>query len=829
MDLSDPLALARQIVENTDTNLFLTGKAGTGKTTFLRKLQSTCPKRLIVLAPTGIAAINAGGMTLHSFFQLPFSPFVPGANYVNHTFRINEQKIKLIRYLELIIIDEISMVRADVLDAVDATLKRIRRDQRPFGGVQMLLIGDLQQLAPVVRDEEWELLSNEYDSPYFFSSHSLRQTEYAIVELEKVHRQNDARFINLLNNLRTSTDIENSIRILNEQCCREIPQEADDGSIQLVTHNHQAAQINESELANLPGVPFTYKAKIEGKFPELSYPTSADLVLKKDVQVMFVKNDAQKRFFNGMIGKITFISQRGFTVTPLSSPSQSIEVSPETWENTRYTLDKDSQTIVEQREGSFTQYPVRLAWAITIHKSQGLTFDKVKINASAAFAHGQAYVALSRCRTLEGIVLTSPIPPSAIIADRHIDLFQQEVHSHSVGEKQLREMRNRYALHLVTDLFSFEKERAAFSSLVRLYAESLYHTYPKTLTALSETLNRFDTGITAVAKNFYKFYSRSWSNGNDVPVPVSLQERIRKGARYFHDELGHCAASVKAAETETDNKILGKKLKKAVEEWDAAFRIHSALLEYTAQHGFDLQAYQDERAGLLHTQAAHRTGHTCDGGKATPDSAQSQQPEVHHQTAYNKLISWRRTKMKAEGKPAYVVMQSQVLIRLANALPRNSAELSAIKGLGTQRIKAYGQELIELLAPFATQSEESKAELSDDSAPESEKQGKEATRLVSLRMFQKGMRPKDIAESRHLKESTILGHLSSFFVTGEVDFSDLMEKSRGEALLFLCRQCESVSEHKLRHIKDVSGDAFSFEEIRMALDFIKAQDGKSSD
>lgn len=829
METIDSLSLARQIVEDTDTSLFLTGKAGTGKTTFLHRLQATCPKHLVILAPTGIAAINAGGMTLHSFFQLPFSPFIPGTAPVNHTFRINEQKIKLIRNLELIIIDEISMVRADVLDAIDATLKRIRRDQRPFGGIQLLLIGDLQQLAPVVKDEEWDLLKNLYDSPYFFSSHALRQMDYATVELEKVHRQNDERFIRLLNNLRTSSDLDSTIKELNQRCYHNTVQGVDDGCIHLVTHNHQAAQINEQELAELPGEAYTFHARIDGKFPEMSYPTSSALVLKKGAQVMFVKNDTQKRFFNGMIGKITSINAKGFSVTPSSDTSKSIEVSQETWENTRYALDKDTQSVIEQREGSFTQYPVRLAWAITIHKSQGLTFDKVRINASAAFAHGQAYVALSRCRTLEGIVLTSPIPQSAIIADRHIDLFQQEIKAHAVGESQLRQMRNQHTLNLITNLFSFERERIAFASVVRIFEESLYKAYPETLSALKEALHRFDTSIMSVARNFYNFYSRKWEDCDTTSVPEPLQERIRKGAHYFYEELEYSAACISSAEVETDSQAIKKKLKRAVEDWDTSFRTHSALLDYTSRNGFQLQAYQAERAKLLHTKPA-RNAPATNGTSAQSARLKSPLQEIHNQAAYEKLVAWRRAKMKAEGKAAYLVMQTSVLVQLANTLPQSDAELAVIKGLGTQRINAYGQELITLLQPFAEANVGTLTlSSSQESATESTKKEKVHTRIATLQLFQKGMRPQEIAETRGLKESTILQHLSSFFSTGEVSLTDLMEETRASSLAALCRQFDNSQEHVLTQIREKSGDAFSYEEIRMALAFIKAKSNDSAD
>ena len=426
MEMSEEAKLALQIVETTGSNLFLTGKAGTGKTTFLRELKRTTSKRNVVLAPTGIAAINAEGVTIHSFFQLPFAPFVPDTSVLQSgRFKFSKQKIKIMRSLDLIVIDEISMVRADLLDAVDSVWRHYRRNDRPFGGVQLLLIGDLGQLAPVAKDEEWTLLSRYYETPYFFSSRALRQTDYSVVELTHVYRQSDRQFVELLNRVRDNHADAEVLRQLNSRYVPDFQPREEEGYIRLTTHNAMAQQINSAELDKLPGETFTFRAEVEGKFPELSFPTDEVLELKKDAQVMFVKNDSspEKRYYNGMIGRITAISSKGFCVRPKDS-NELIEVDQEEWENNRYELDETTKEIKEVREGLFRQYPVKTAWAITIHKSQGLTFEKATIDfGSGTFAGGQAYVALSRCRSLEGMTLCQPVTHTQVFVRPEVTQF----------------------------------------------------------------------------------------------------------------------------------------------------------------------------------------------------------------------------------------------------------------------------------------------------------------------------------------------------------------------------------------------------------------------
>ena len=422
MSQNRELDIARFIVEKTDSNIFLTGKAGTGKTTFLKDVKKYTKKNHIVLAPTGVAAVNAGAMTIHSFFQFGFGPYVKGISEPEGNYMMRREKRELIKSLELIIIDEISMVRADVLDHINDELQRIRRNSEPFGGVQLLMIGDLQQLPPITPDNELEILKPHYDSMYFFDSKSLRNSDYYCIELKSVYRQTDQRFIDILNRVRTGDVTHSDLDELNLHHVADFRPAQGDNYIQLVTHNRMADAINQREMAALSADTFMFDAKVTGTFPEDAFPTSRQLEIKKGAQVMFVKNDPDKRFINGMLGEVEEVSDDSIRVR-LSGKDNIVKVEPTAWENIRYHMNEETHKIESTKIGSFMQYPIKPAWAITIHKSQGLTFDKAVIDAHEAFSPGQAYVALSRCRSLDGMVLSEKLTQRAIITDSIVDEY----------------------------------------------------------------------------------------------------------------------------------------------------------------------------------------------------------------------------------------------------------------------------------------------------------------------------------------------------------------------------------------------------------------------
>lgn len=424
---NDTFRLAADLVMYTYQNIFLTGKAGTGKTTFLHYIRQHTHKQVIVAAPTGVAAINAGGVTLHSLFQLPFEAFVPnfeGKRKLDYHFKVRKSKVEMFRELELLIIDEVSMLRADTLDAIDVTLKRFRGNSRPFGGVQVLFIGDLFQLPPVVHNEEWENLKAYYRSPFFFDAQVLQHNQPVSVELTKVYRQTEQSFVDILNRIRVNRATDADFHYLNRLYNPQFQLTKENKYIVLTTHNYRADKINEEELSKLSGKTVLFHGRVKGDFSENSLPADMDLRLKAGAQVMFVKNDSgdKKRYYNGKLAEVTFVKPESIFVR--FQDGMEMEVEPETWQNIRYSLN-DAGEIEEQEIGSFSQYPLRLAWAITIHKSQGLTFDKVVIDAGQAFAAGQVYVALSRCTSLGGIVLYSQIDAKTVTSNEDISAFSQ--------------------------------------------------------------------------------------------------------------------------------------------------------------------------------------------------------------------------------------------------------------------------------------------------------------------------------------------------------------------------------------------------------------------
>lgn len=478
METNPQLELAFDYLEYTGTSVFLTGKAGTGKTTFLKELRHRSPKRMIVVAPTGVAAINAGGVTIHSFFQLPFGPYIvgqamersEGSNRFSHKF--SREKINIIRSMDLLVIDEVSMVRADLLDAINDMLCRYRDREKPFGGVQLLMIGDLQQLAPVVKEEEWSLLQAYYDSPFFFCSRALQAVPYVGIELTHVYRQSDEVFIGLLNKIRDNRADSETLRILNKRYISGFNPDDTEGYITLTTHNNQAQQINRRKLEQLEGREYVYMAEVKDDFPDYSFPTDQRLVLKKGAQVMFVKNDSspEKRYYNGKIGRIVAISAENILIR-CGDEKEAIQVTREEWTNTKYSIDADTQEISETVAGIFKQYPLKTAWAITIHKSQGLTFEKAIVDAASAFTHGQVYVALSRCKTLEGLVLGSPLRPEALINDRTVKQFTEQVEHNQPGESQLHDARREYYLQLLKELFDFTAVVRRIQYATHLFSE----------------------------------------------------------------------------------------------------------------------------------------------------------------------------------------------------------------------------------------------------------------------------------------------------------------------------------------------------------------------
>lgn len=724
MDINEQAQLAWDIIETTNTNLFLTGKAGTGKTTFLRRLKEESSKRIVVVAPTGIAAINAEGVTIHSFFQLSFAPFIPDAQYKlkEQQYRFSKQKIRVIQSIDTLVIDEISMVRADLLDAVDSVLRRFRKNQLPFGGVQMVMIGDLGQLAPVAKDDDWQMLSRYYDTPYFFSSIALKSTRYAIVELKTVYRQSDSHFVELLNRVRDNRADSSVLAALNSRYIPNFQPRVEEGYIRLTTHNYQAQQENERQLALLPGKPYTYEASISGKYPEMLFPTEQILTLKEGAQVMFVKNDssAGKAFYNGMIGTVTEINEKNFFVRTKDT-GVVIKVEPEQWENTRYEIDERTNEITEEIEGTFKQFPVKPAWAITVHKSQGLTFDRAIIDVQRAFTHGQTYVALSRCRTLEGLVLSAPLPMSAIIRDGAVDDYVSRAVEHTPNKEQIDLLQRDYYLSVLSELFDFRPLMSAFNRMLDLLMGHFRRSYPKLIIEYKARLEVIKTQLYDVAERFKMQYNQIVISTPDYHKDVHLQERLTKGATYFAQTISDIETLVKNTDVQTDT----PEVKKMMAELQATLKElvmqKRALLNYVKDDGFSLNEYLHQRAVVLmgkdnegtKKNTAEQKSAAKDRSSAksmveakdkpaaktrteAKDKAVSAVPElkVLHPEVLEALTEWRRQRAMKAHMPAYCILQQKALIAIANLLPQDKEALAKIPFCGNVKAEKYGDEVL---------------------------------------------------------------------------------------------------------------------------------------
>ena len=599
MGQNTELRTAWDFVEHTGRSIFLTGKAGTGKTTFLKTVVERSSKRNIVVAPTGVAAINAGGMTIHSFFQLPFTPFVPGAK-IESKFDFGKEKRKLISSLDLLIIDEISMVRSDLLDAIDSVLRRFRDRNKPFGGVQLLMIGDLQQLTPVVTPDDERMLDPYYDTPYFFGSKALEQIDYVTIQLEKVYRQQDDMFLTLLNHIREGQPTEADLQLLNSRCQPAFIPKPEEGYIRLTTHNQMANNYNESELRKLVGSAHTYRAKIEGTFPDYSYPTAETLTLKVGAQVMFVKNDpsGEHRYYNGRIGHVTYADDNRLQVY-CPGDAEAIDVEPLEWENARYTLNPETREIESEVLGKFTQLPLRLAWAITIHKSQGLTFERAIIDASLSFAPGQVYVALSRCKTLEGMVLASQIPPQAIINDERVDSYiehQEEAAQQSI--QQLPALKDEYYRYLLMDLFDFKDILYREEYLGRIIIEFFYHAYTNTAEFHKRALEDYKQQVIAVAdKWLLKIQQMTIAQLRDG----DFLERVKRSAAYFEQALDTILSKPLSLvpDVKSQNKLAMKRLTENYADLRQAWLSRRYLLQQMSERPFTIADYLHQKQHSL--------------------------------------------------------------------------------------------------------------------------------------------------------------------------------------------------------------------------------------
>ena len=799
------LQLAYDFVQYTSKNVFLTGKAGTGKTTFLHDFKKNTPKRMIVTAPTGVAAINAGGVTLHSFFQMPFGPYIPGSDVQRQAEqrRFSREKINIIRGLDLLVIDEISMVRADLLDGVDAVLRRYKQRHLPFGGVQLLMIGDLHQLAPVVKEQEWELLKPYYDSCYFFSSNALKQTDMISIELKHIYRQSDERFIQLLNRVRDNRLDSDTLQALNTRCMPGLKGDEKDDYITLTTHNRSADDINNRQMQALNSKPFTFQASIEGDYPEYSYPAAAQLTLKKGAQVMFVRNDssADKLYFNGKIGKITHLDKHSISVK-CPDDDEDIPVEPVSWENIKYTLNPISKEITEEVIGKFVQYPLRLAWAITIHKSQGLTFERAIIDANAAFSHGQVYVALSRCKTFEGMVLSTPISPQAVKTDFTVAQFVDQAGRHPPTREQLDSAKILYQQNLLMECFDYQ----ALASSLRNLTRQLCSGHDRIHFSGSETLGDVEkqvfADIVTVADKFRRQLSSLFTPDmapQDDPV---IQERVQKASGYFTEKIQEGLAKwVSAFRFDTDNQELRKQINKAFERLQQSLAVKVATLK-SGRTGFSTSAY-------LNSVAVAQ----IDFNPRPAPKNQAQElsaSDLEHQELFEVLKTWRAKQAKQEGVEHYRVLHQRILIQIAHTLPNTPEALLNVKGIGKHTVDKYGSQLTAIVCEYCRDRDIEPQKMPPQSAGAQD--SKKDSKQITYEFFLQGKGIKEIADQRGMVESTIEGHLAHYVGMGVLDISELVDE---EKISLIEQAFHDKGNESLKVIKEHLGDEFSYGEIRL--------------
>lgn len=714
LETNQQLDLAKKYVEETNTNIFLTGKAGTGKTTFLKTLRQTSFKRMIVVAPTGVAAINAQGVTIHSFFQVSFGPFLEGRqgdNGKDNYFKFSKQKREIIRTLDLLVIDEVSMVRADLLDAIDYTLRRFRKGGRnvPFGGVQLLMIGDLQQLPPVVKDEEWELLRYTYSTPYFFSSVALQKSNFITINLQKVFRQKDERFINLLNDVRNNNITDKLIQQLNERSNIDFDPSYDEGYVILCTHNYQAQKINENKLCQLDFESHVFTAKIVGDFPEASYPNEFELELKRDAQVMFVKNDfgemEKRKYYNGKIGKIVDIDDDNIIVR-CPEDDEDIVVKKYVWNNYRYSVNYETNEIEEESIGTFEQYPIKLAWAITIHKSQGLTFDKVIIDSNKAFASGQVYVALSRCRTLEGIILTSPFNPESIITDYILIEFDKEQEENPPTEEKLDEDSLVFLEQNLLDLFSFKDIKWIIDELQDLNNTHFLKVYAETSNRVNQLIKDFEKNILEVCYKFENQIKRLVREG----ITENLIERFLKAIEYFTLQLKGVEEIYQLIDKmEFDNEDIQEKKEDKSIELIYELYLKLSLFE-TIDLNFTLKEYltkknefliQDAKKFIKNYKIKHKVRLKAKTNLKEVENEEEKPPqEILNEELYNTIKEWRWAKTQELKLPAYTILKQVSLIEIVNTLPKTEKELLEINGIGKKKIQQFGVEILQMVEEY---------------------------------------------------------------------------------------------------------------------------------
>lgn len=819
MEQNDQLELAFNFVQYTDRNIFLTGKAGTGKTTFLHNLKKSSPKRMAVVAPTGVAAINAGGVTINSFFQLPFGPYVPGSPDKNGPHkRFSKDKITIIRSLDLLVIDEISMVRADTMDHIDEVLRRYKNHSKPFGGLQLLMIGDLHQLSPVVKDEDWLILKDFYPNLYFFSSRALLSTKPVSVELKHIYRQVDNHFIDLLNSVRKNQIDDNVLSRLNQRYIPNFNPADDEGYITLTTHNKSAQDINDDKLSQIPGSGSVFQARIEDEFPEYSYPTIAELELKVGAQVMFVKNDPSRDrlYYNGKIGMVTQIREDLILVKCPGDYSE-IAVSPVEWQNIKYQLDPLTKEVKEKIIGTFTQYPLKLAWAITIHKSQGLTFEKAIIDANLAFAHGQVYVALSRCKSFEGMVLRSPIAFSSVKTDGTVSEYTKTANDNPPSQQDLNNAKISFQQTLLYELFDFNLIKSNFFQLKKIAEDHNSILDPALNDDLNTLKNVCEKEIYEVAETFKRQLAFLLSNNSLPEENTEIQTRIKKACPYFIEKIESVLQKqVENLNLDTDNKSVKSSISGIIEDLSKEIAIKKALMKLCSG-GFTTVSY-------LQTKANAEIDYVAPKASSVSEAPVSK--NIEHPKLYSELKAWRDALAAERSAPVYHILAQRSLLELVRLLPSTPSELESIKGMGKIKVRLFGPEILEIINSYVHSYgiEREGFQIPVKEVRKKEVKTKEDTKKISFDLYKSGRTVSEIAAERNFTTTTIEGHLAHFINSGEISVFEIVPKINVAKIMAYIVQHQGSSSSE---IKASLGDSISYGEIKAVqnhLEYIRTSE-----
>jgi hypothetical protein len=824
LDINPQFEHVLNFVNQTNQSIFLTGKAGTGKTTLLKYIKENTVKQIAVVAPTGVAAINAGGSTIHSFFQFAFAPFLPVLNLEGNadhskipvTFKYNNIRLSILRKLELLIIDEISMVRADLLDQIDFVLRSTRKKTHlPFGGVQVMFIGDMHQLPPVVNHEEWKLLSHIYQSPYFFDSLVVKNNPPVYIELEKIYRQNEQAFIDILNKVRNNNLSFPDLEMLNSHYRNDLSNEFIQSHITLTTHNQKADEINQKLLNALPDKAYSFRSKVEGLFNEKNYPADELLTLKKGTRVMFLKNNGEKNYYNGKIGIVTYLSDAVIKIKCEEDHSE-IEVGKEAWTNVSYQLNKQTKVIEEDILGTFSQYPLRLAWAITIHKSQGLTFEKVIIDAANSFSAGQVYVALSRCRSLAGLTLSSKINAETLYNDKKILQFSSSnKQDQSAIDSIFASSKNEYIKTILVSLFDLTDiiySRKDLAGIFQLYKTRIHASASEWTEKLFFKLD----ALNEVSIKFKNQLANLIAASTNVEYDENITKRLGQASVYFQTELEQINSLLKNIPFTTESKEAAEELNAELQSLFEQTFSKIALFKASA-YGFNLHEFLKTKLKIVYPSVRINIYENAKNAKISGD--------INHPALYKKLLLLRDDICNEEHKPIYMVANNKALKELTEFLPTTTNELMQISGFGEARVEAFGEQFLSIIKDYMFEHDiESnmiaKAPKKEKKTKKEKEDGVEKEKKVSSKeqtfaLFKQGLSIDEISIMRGFAKTTLEGHLAPYISTGEINIDLLVSREKQKTILQALEKFDKAT--GLNPIKSSLPEDISFSEIRYVL------------